>query len=113
MKIFIAVICSVMLITAFAIAGEMQNMGESMITIKGGSRGEVPFPHEKHQQILGDCNHCHNLFPQEPGSIEKLNADGALSSKQVMDQCRSCHKTLKAADKATGPTSCSKCHRKE
>ncbi|MCF8068869.1 MAG: cytochrome c family protein [Desulfobacterales bacterium] len=110
MKIFTVVICSVMLIAAFALAENVQNNGESMMTINGGSRGEVPFPHEKHQQVLGDCNHCHNIFPQEAGAIEKLNADGTLSSKQVMNQCKGCHKTLKDAGKTTGPTKCGDCH---
>jgi hypothetical protein len=88
-----------------------KSMGAREIKLAGGSRGDVPFPHFGHQNRLGDCNVCHDLFPQTKGSIEKLKAQGKLKSKQVMNKhCIKCHKAEKKAGNASGPTTCAKCH---
>ena len=87
------------------------NRGAPDITIEGGQRGDVPFPHQRHQEKLVDCNLCHAVFPQEKGAIAALKAEGKLKPKQVMNrQCTKCHKEKKRAGEATGPTTCKSCH---
>ena len=84
---------------------------ESMV-LKGGSMGDVSFPHKIHQDKLKDCEACHKLFPKEAGAIQKLIAAGTLKKKQVMNNCKSCHKEIKAKGGTAGPTSCKACHDK-
>lgn len=87
------------------------NRGAESITLDGGNRGEVPFPHRAHQTRQEDCMVCHGLFAQEKGSIEKAKADGELTKKQVMNKlCIQCHRAARDAGKPSGPTTCSKCH---
>ena len=90
----------------------VQNRGVKEILLSGGKNGEVLFPHGMHQASLKDCNMCHDLFPQVLGSIEKLKANKKLEIKQVMKQCRDCHKGKKKIGKKTGPIGCRGCHRK-
>lgn len=93
--------------TAFAV----QNDGAEQITLKGGKRGVVLFPHHRHQNALRDCNVCHSLFPQKLGVIERLKAESKLEKQQVMKKhCIKCHKTLKRQGSPSGPTTCAKCH---
>jgi hypothetical protein len=105
----------VLILSAFlgatALSGE--NRGAEQITLHGGSRGTVSFPHLKHQGTLADCTICHTLFPQQAGSIDKLKSEGVLVSKQVMNTlCLKCHRAEQRAGRNSGPTMCSKCHRK-
>jgi hypothetical protein len=102
----------VLILTTGAWAAEaVKNGGAEQIPLKGGRRGVVPFPHHRHQKVLGDCNICHSLFPQELGGIERLKAEGKLVKQQVMKKhCIKCHKTLKRQGDRTGPTTCAKCH---
>jgi len=87
------------------------NNGAAEMLIEGGSRGKIPFPHRTHQEVLGDCNKCHDLFPQETGAITRLKKSGDLKKKQVMNKsCVKCHKTMKKGGAKAGPTTCSKCH---
>ena len=89
----------------------VENKGAENIQIESGSKGTVPFPHRSHQERLGDCNICHTLFPQEPGSLTRLKKSGQLRSKRVMNSlCVNCHKAEQKAGNKTGPTTCSKCH---
>lgn len=97
---------------AFAGAALAAGNGAENIVLKGGSFGDVHFPHKEHQEKLKDCQACHKLFPQEAGSIEKLIASGKLKKKEVMKNCEKCHKETKAKGEATGPTSCKGCHKK-
>jgi hypothetical protein len=85
--------------------------GAATITIFGGSRGEVPFPHAQHQARLNDCNICHNVFPQEVDAMRKMKENGTLKSKKVMNlQCIKCHKADSRAGKPHGPVTCGTCH---
>ena len=87
-----------------------ENGAENM-ELNGGSRGNVPFPHRTHQEVLGDCGKCHDLFPQETGAIDRLKKAGDLKRKQVMNKsCVKCHKATKKGAGKAGPTTCSKCH---
>ncbi len=89
----------------------VENKGADQISVDGGSRGVVAFPHHRHQNALGDCNACHTLFPQEQGGIARLKKEGVLVKKQVMNKhCIKCHKVKKRAGEVTGPTTCAKCH---
>lgn len=99
------------MLTALATAA-VQVQGQKEISLPGGSMGRVQFPHHTHQIELNDCNRCHNLFPQTPGAIDKLKSDQTLKPKQVMNQCRDCHKQKVAAGEKAGPVNCKECHKK-
>jgi c(7)-type cytochrome triheme protein len=108
-----AIIIGISVVTvAFAGAAFAGNGAETMV-LKGGSLGDVNFPHKMHQEKLNNnCDACHKLFAQEAGSIEKAIAAGTLKKKEAMNQCVACHKDNKAKGAATGPTSCKECHKK-
>jgi hypothetical protein len=94
-------------------AAALDNKGADAITMFGGSRGVVPFPHHLHQNTLGDCDACHSLFPQEQGAIERLKQEGKLAGKQVMNKhCVKCHRAEKKAGNKSGPIRCAQCHKK-
>jgi hypothetical protein len=110
----IAVVVSVLVFTAGLGLAAVENKGPEKITLNiGGERGEVHFPHHRHQNKLGDCNICHAFFPQEQDAIERLKKDGKLVPKQIMNKlCIKCHKAEKQAGHSAGPVTCSKCHQK-
>jgi hypothetical protein len=96
---------------AVALCVAEQNKGAQEIELAAGKRGNVPFPHRRHQEKLVDCNICHTVFEQKAGSIEELKAQGKLKPKHVMNKlCTKCHKEKKRAGEKTGPTTCKKCH---
>ncbi len=107
-KIGVFLVVLLGLTAAAAIGG--QNKGAKEILIHGGNHGDVLFPHNVHQGVLKDCGACHSLFPQDKNAIQTLQTKGELKKKQVMTQCRNCHKEKKKAGLKTGPTSCKKCH---
>jgi len=110
LKIFLTII-TIIFLSSFAVASE-QNRGSENMVLEGGRMGKIPFPHHIHQNVLGDCNNCHNLFPKTSKSIKKLKVEGKLKKKEVMKHCRKCHK-LKAKNKEkAGPTNCKGCHKK-
>jgi len=91
-----------------------QNMGAAQMTLEGGTSGQVVFPHQRHQQTLGDCMVCHSLFPQQAGAIAALKVEGKLKAKQVMNtQCTKCHNQNKSDGRKAGPTTCTTCHSKK
>ncbi len=101
-KVIAVVIIGMMMAVAMAVAE--QNKGAKAIEILGGVKGNVAFPHHTHQETLKDCNICHDVFPQVPGSIDKLKAEGKLEKKQVMNsQCINCHKEKKKQGKRQVP----------
>jgi len=100
----------IMLVSSMLIAG--QNKGTKEMVLFGGRKGNVSFPHHRHQTILGDCNICHNLFPKVTGSILDLKVNKKLKNKQVMEQCSNCHKAKEKAGDKAGPTRCKACHNK-
>jgi len=107
--IVLLVILGMVFTAALAVAN--QNIGAEDITLNGGTKGKVPFPHRKHQDNLKDCNICHDTFPQSLGAIDDYKAQGKLKKKQVMNKlCTKCHKAEKKAENKAGPTTCSKCH---
>ena len=97
---------------AFAGAAFAGN-GAETIVLKGGSLGDVTFPHKVHQEKLSQkCDACHKLFAKEAGSIEKAIAAGTMKKKDAMTNCLDCHKAEKAKNAAAGPTTCKECHKK-
>lgn len=95
---------------AFAGVAFAGSQGAETMVLKGGSLGDVQFPHKDHQYTLKSCEVCHKLFPREDGSIQELIGAGTLKKKQVMNLCISCHKETEAKGKDAGPTSCKECH---
>ncbi|MBT8368485.1 MAG: cytochrome c family protein [Deltaproteobacteria bacterium] len=115
-KLVLTLISMVVLIAGSSIAVSLaiENQGAEKIELEGGKRGKVPFPHRQHQKNLGDCQICHSIFPQEPGAIQELKAQGTLKKKYVMNKlCTKCHKEKKKAGQQSGPTTCKKCHIKK
>ena len=110
-KIFVLCVVFAVLSAAVMAAGVIKK-GAEKITLDGGSKGMIPFPHRNHQNNLGDCKICHSIFPQKLGIIKKLKAEGKLKKKRVMDNCRGCHRKSVKQGKKAGPTSCRKCHSK-
>ena len=111
MKTRLLFVLLLMISITIVVAVQAENKGAENISIFGGSRGDVPFPHHAHQDRLKDCNTCHASFPQEADSLKKMKEAGKLKPKQVMNkQCVKCHKDEKKAGNPTGPTTCSKCH---
>lgn len=99
----------VLLISGAAFSND-EPVGRAVLNIADGEKGDVTFPHEKHQQTLKDCTLCHSLFPKQQGMIREMITDGKLKRKQVMNHCLACHRSKKKEGLKTGPTSCSKCH---
>lgn len=94
-----------------AIAVAVQNHGAKNITLDGSKKGEVDFPHHLHQNAIGACNACHDLFPKTEGIIKDFKKQGKLKKMQVMNKiCIKCHKLKKKAGEKAGPTKCSQCH---
>ena len=115
MKAVKIVLLTLMALAMVGLAGaytiQTENRGAPQMILEGGNTGPVSFPHLAHQEALGDCSACHDLFPQEDGAIERLKASGELKQKQVMNkQCTKCHKQFKKEGKKTGPTTCKSCH---
>jgi hypothetical protein len=108
-----AALLAAALLMASAAALANQSRGTDEMSLAGGKRGEVPFPHHRHQEALGDCQMCHKAFPQEVGAIQSLVAQNALKPKQVMNkQCIKCHRARKKAGETTGPLTCGQCHKR-
>ena len=86
--------------------------GAKEIMIDAGPKGSVFFPHRQHQEMESiTCQACHELFPQEPGSIARLKNEGTLKARQVMNNlCISCHRKTALAGRPSGPRSCNICH---
>lgn len=87
-----------------------QNKGAKEIILPGGTIGNVTVKHHFHQDVLGDCNLCHNLFPQTAGMVQKMKDNGKLESKKLMNQCQSCHREKTNAGLKAGPVTCKGCH---
>jgi plastocyanin len=92
---------------------DAENHGAENIVLQAPKRGDVPFAHALHQETLDDCMVCHELFPKVTGVIERLKADGSMKKKQVMKQCRACHRATKAGGGKTGPITCAGCHKRQ
>jgi cytochrome c553 len=72
-------------------------LAADMITLPA-KNGDITFNHKKHQEKVANCKVCHE---KAPGKIEGFGKDWAHNT------CKGCH-----AEKGTGPTKCSECHKK-
>jgi len=107
-KSIVSVLFTVLCVAAIGFAE--QKRGASNIMIEAGGFRDVVFPHQAHQEVIEECNACHDLFPKSPRAIADLKSAGTLEKKQVMDQCRKCHREMKEAGAKTGPLQCGGCH---
>ncbi len=113
MKIRSIALLTAAVLLAAGLAAATEYVGADQMTLNGRSRGNVAFSHHEHQKVVGDCSVCHTLFPQQTGAIDAKKDAGDLSAKQVMNTlCIKCHREKKAAGEATGPVSCSQCHKR-
>ena len=111
--VVLAVLLALLATSAASGTGSTGSNGAKEITLNGGTRGTVHFPHAQHQIALEDCNTCHRLFPQTAGSIDALKTRGDLKKKQIMNKlCNKCHRDKRKAGLKTGPVTCSKCHQR-
>ncbi|MFW5908672.1 MAG: cytochrome c3 family protein [Desulfosalsimonas sp.] len=93
---------------------EAKDTGAEMISLEGGALGKVGFPHLLHQQALGSCKECHELYPAENGAIITLQKTGEIKRQQVMNtRCIKCHVERKSVSKPSGSTKCARCHQRQ
>lgn len=79
--------------------------------------GKVTFNHSTHKI---DCLKCHHDWKSDQTSgklckdCHKAKTEGkAISAKEAFHKnCKGCHDELKKANKPTGPTGCTQCHKK-
>lgn len=110
-KKFLAALLILCFVGSAAVAAK--NQGGKEFKIDGGNKGDVSFPHHLHQDIIGDCNVCHSIFPKSKGAIKDHIAKKILKKKQVMkESCLKCHKEKRNAGEAHGPIKCAACHKK-
>ncbi len=112
MRKILFTIVSVLFFASAIYASLSDNKGPAEIVLEVASKGNVTFPHARHQVLLKDCMKCHRLFPQKHGVIEEMIGNGKLKKKQVMNHCRNCHREMKENGQESGPTNCMKCHRR-
>ena len=110
-RFFPTILISVFIVLQAPATFAYSNGAEEMV-LKGGSRGEVFFPHGRHHGVTVDCLPCHGLFEKESEVIAKMQTEGKLKKKEVMNMCKDCHKELASKGEKAGPTSCSGCHKK-
>ncbi len=78
----------------------------------------APLGHKKHaDEFVKDCKECHHNY-KEGATVQKCGSchtkDSKVTAKTAYhNTCRNCHRDLKKAGKATGPTLCTKCHAKK
>lgn len=94
---------AVSLIALVAFAGTAFAAAPENVIIKNSVKGDVAFPHKKHQDlgVLKECTACHK--EATGGKI------GALGKEKGHANCLTCHKE-KGNGKA--PTKCGDCHKK-
>lgn len=108
-NIVMAIMLAIVMMAVVSVAQDTKGAASLTITVK--EKGDVKFPHAKHQEALKDCKVCHEAFPQKAGAINASKADGTLKKKQVMNtQCIKCHNEKKNAGMKSGPLTCSTCH---
>jgi hypothetical protein len=77
----------------------------------------VQFAHKKHADAFKDCKTCHHTWKEGENvkkCVECHTKDSKVDAKKAFHgSCRGCHREMKKAGKATGPTPCTKCHAKK
>lgn len=92
-----------LLAVVFAAGTALAATPPETVVIKNSVKGDVTFPHKKHEAagLLKDCKVCHE--EATGGKIAKLGKDKGHAN------CLTCHRE-KGNGKA--PTSCPQCHKK-
>ena len=111
-KMIYACIIAISVVSLANFTKASSEKGAETMALKGGSRGDILFPHGKHQGVTVDCLPCHGLFPKKSESIGTMQTEGKLKKREVMNMCKGCHKELKNEGGKAGPTSCNGCHKK-
>ena len=111
-RIFLTALISAFIVLQTTAVFAYSEKGAEDMVLKGGSRGEVFFPHGRHHGVTVDCLPCHGLFQKESEIIAKMQTEGNLKKKEVMNMCKGCHKELASKGEKGGPTSCNGCHKK-
>ena len=99
------------LLLVFVGHGFAESKGDGSITLQESQYGNVPFSHLLHQNKLRNCEYCHKLYLKKTGAIEAGIRAGALTSKEVMANCKDCHTKIATAGFKSGPTICNGCHK--
>ena len=110
-SLLLALAISVLLFCPNGVSSSQEEPAESIV-LQGGGRGDVTFPHGRHQEVDVDCRPCHEMFAKEALVIDKMKAEGNLKKKEVMNMCKGCHKDMAAEGKKAGPVGCGDCHKK-
>lgn len=121
-----ALVCAFALPSLYAVDAP----GDMVLKAPAGAKmtkAPVDFSHKGHAAI--DCAKCHHTWDGK-AEVKKCSAEGchvdtskkgkkkptsfysAFHAKSDMS-CVGCHKALKKAKKATGPTKCGDCHPKK
>ncbi len=121
-----ALVCAFALPSLYAVDAP----GDMVLKAPAGAKmtkAPVDFSHKGHAAL--DCTKCHHTWDGK-AAVKKCSAEGchvdtskkgkkkptsfysAFHSKKDMS-CVGCHKALKKAKKATGPTKCGDCHPKK
>ncbi len=122
-KILSLLVAMVFVLGAVTLASTAEmNKGAEKYTIDKCQKrkGPVEFNHWQHQKIKGvTCKTCHHK--EKEGETPKAcfqchqckpgNAPKAMMA--FHKTCKGCHAKMKREGKATGPTSCNKCHAKK
>lgn len=70
------------------------------------NKGDVTFPHVRHQGMFPDCTTCHHNGIEAPKCTGCHDGKaGVADAKKIFHaRCKGCHR------KAGGPTKCKECH---
>jgi hypothetical protein len=77
----------------------------------------IEFAHKKHADAVKDCVKCHHTTKAGAKVQKCVDCHSKLTKvtayKAFHNSCKNCHRDMKKAGKATGPTACTKCHPKK
>ena len=112
-KMFVvALAVSAVVLQTNAVCGAQEEEKGAESVILYSPQGSVVFPHGRHQKMFVDCRPCHQMFPKSPQVIAKMQTEGKLKKKEVMNMCKECHEARLAKGESAGPTACKDCHKK-
>jgi hypothetical protein len=86
------------------------------ITLDGGRRGPVVFPHVAHHKVIETCQTCHHNMPQDAERPDKgcrechTNDHKVPTMKAFHDTCITCHRNENREKKNELPVRCTDCH---
>ncbi|BCR06584.1 c-type cytochrome [Desulfuromonas versatilis] len=92
-------------LVGFAVAAPAAQRGASTIDLPA-RLGVIHFPHQVHQDRVGDCSTCHHKGVEAGAcnSCHDIDPRPPKARDAFHKVCRSCH------EKQGGPTACNGCH---